>query len=654
MKLSVIIVNYNVKYILEQCLYSVQIALRHIDGEVFVVDNNSVDGSCRMIQEKFPDVILIANKENLGFAKANNQAIRQSQGEYVVLLNPDTVVEEDTFEKVLTFMDETHDSGGVGVKMIDGKGKYLPESKRGLPTLKVSFYKMFGFHKLFPHSKRFNYYYLGHLNEESTHEIDILSGACMFLRTSVLDKIGLLDEEYFMYGEDIDLSYRISQAGHKNYYFPHTTIIHYKGESTKKASFKYVMVFYKAMEIFARKQLHMKKYSLYWFIIHTAIWIRALFALVSRVVKKIIFPILDVGIIMSGFYILATWWASYHFGNEYYYPREFFNHIAPVFTGLYLIAIYFSAGYERPVKLNNLIKGISFGFLSVLIIYSLFPESLRYSRLLLLLGFAWNMITLITLRGIFHVLGISNLGILIKENKHIVLVGNEKETKRVYTFLHETGHHNTIVGFISLDRSIQSEKYIGTIDQLQEIVRMYNINEIIFCLQDVGAAQIIKNMLRFTDLQVDFKIAPPESFSVIGSNSSNTAGELYIIEFNSIAKGLNKKKKRLFDISCSFLLLCTSFIWTWFMSKPWNALKNCVQVLFGTKTWIGYSPIFLENQQDNQLPKIKKSVLYPGMNYSWKNHTSVIEQAHISYIKDYKIRQDIYLVYKHFQHLSNS
>ncbi|MFW5851907.1 MAG: glycosyltransferase family 2 protein [Bacteroidota bacterium] len=264
MKISVVIVNYNVKYILEQCLYSIQTALQHTEGEVFVVDNNSVDGSCKMIQEKFPQVHLIANKENLGFAKANNQAIRQSQGEYVVLLNPDTVVEEDTFEKVIAFMDKTPDSGGVGIKMIDGKGNYLPESKRGLPTLEVSFYKMFGFHKLFPHSKRFNYYYMGHLDNESVHEIDIMSGACMFLRKSVLDTIGLLDEEYFMYGEDIDLSYRITQSGYKNYYFPNTTIIHYKGESTKKASFKYVMVFYKAMEIFARKQLHMKKYSLYW------------------------------------------------------------------------------------------------------------------------------------------------------------------------------------------------------------------------------------------------------------------------------------------------------------------------------------------------------------------------------------------------------
>ncbi len=181
---------------------------------------------------------------------------------------------------------------------------------------------------------------------------------------------------------------------------------------------------------------------------------------------------------------------------------------------------------------------------------------------------------------------------------------------------------------------------------------MYNINEIIFCLQDVGAAQIIKNMLRFSDLQVDFKIAPPETFSVIGSNSTNTAGELYIIEFNSIAKGLNKKKKRLFDILSGFLLLCTSFMWAWFIPNSGNAVKNCIQVLFGRKTWVGYSPEFIQNQHEHQLPQIKPSVLYPGMNFSWKTHATLIEQAHISYIKDYKIRQDIFLIYKHFRHIS--
>ena len=225
MKLSVVIVNYNVKYFLEQCLHSVRRAAENLQMEVFVVDNNSVDGSVKMVSEKFPEVILIENKDNTGFSKANNQAIKLSTGEYVLLLNPDTVVESDTFSKILNFMDSHPDAGGLGVKMIDGKGNFLPESKRGLPTPSVAFYKIFGLSKFFPKSRVFGKYHLGFLDKDQVNPVEILSGAFMLLRKSVLDKTGLLDETFFMYGEDIDLSYRITKAGYKNIYFPETTII---------------------------------------------------------------------------------------------------------------------------------------------------------------------------------------------------------------------------------------------------------------------------------------------------------------------------------------------------------------------------------------------------------------------------------------------
>lgn len=247
MKLSVILVNYNVFHFLDQAIGSVLNALKNIDGEVIVVDNNSVDGSVDLIRAKYPEVILIANKKNEGFSKANNQGMRIAKGEYVLLLNPDTLVEENTFEKCISFMDTHPQGGGLGVKMLDGKGEFLPESKRSLPSPKVAFYKIFGLSALFPKSKRFGRYHLGFLDNDETHEVEILSGAYMFMRKSVLDQIGLLDEDYFMYGEDIDLSYRILKGGYKNYYFPEARIIHYKGESTKKTSVNYVFIFYKAM-----------------------------------------------------------------------------------------------------------------------------------------------------------------------------------------------------------------------------------------------------------------------------------------------------------------------------------------------------------------------------------------------------------------------
>ena len=263
MKLSVIIVNYNVKYFLEQCLHSVRKASAGLACEVFVVDNSSVDGSVQMVEDKFPEVQLIANHDNVGFSKANNQAIRISKGDYVLLLNPDTIVEDDTFTKIISFMDNHGDAGGLGVKMVDGKGKFLPESKRGLPTPIVAFYKIFGFSKLFPKSKTFGQYHLSFLDKDKIHQVDILSGAFMLMRRSALDKTGLLDESYFMYGEDIDLSYRIVKAGYKNYYYPETRIIHYKGESTKKSSVNYVVVFYQAMAIFAKTHFSQKNARLF-------------------------------------------------------------------------------------------------------------------------------------------------------------------------------------------------------------------------------------------------------------------------------------------------------------------------------------------------------------------------------------------------------
>ena len=236
MKLSVIIVNYNVKHFLEQCLHSVRKAAAGLACEVFVVDNNSVDGSVKMVGQKFPEAHLIANHENVGFSKANNQAIRLSKGEYVLLLNPDTVVEDDTFGKIIGFMDQHKDAGGLGVKMVDGKGNFLPESKRGLPTSTVAFYKIFGLSRLFPKSKTFGQYHLSYLDKDKIHEVDILSGAFMLLRRSALDKTGLLDESYFMYGEDIDLSYRIIKAGYKNYYYPETRIIITRAKAQKRVA----------------------------------------------------------------------------------------------------------------------------------------------------------------------------------------------------------------------------------------------------------------------------------------------------------------------------------------------------------------------------------------------------------------------------------
>ncbi len=284
-KLSIVIVSYNVRYHLEQCLRSVFRALVGIPAEVWVVDNASTDGSVEYLKERFPDALFIANKDNRGFSYANNQAIRQSKGEYVLLLNPDTLVAEDTFRVCLNFLDAHPQVGATGVRMLHPDGSFAPESRRGLPTPFTSFCKMSGLGTLFPNSHIFGRYYMRYLDVEQPNPIEVISGAFNMIRRKALDQIGLLDEDFFMYGEDIDLSYRLLQGGWQNYYLP-CVILHYKGESTEKSSYRYVHVFYEAMLIFFNKHYGKRHYIL-GSLIRLAVYARALMDMWERLVQRV-------------------------------------------------------------------------------------------------------------------------------------------------------------------------------------------------------------------------------------------------------------------------------------------------------------------------------------------------------------------------------
>ena len=285
MALSIIIVNYNVKFFLEQCLCSVEKAIEKLEAEVIVVDNSSTDGSFDYLQPRFPWAKFILNKTNVGFSKANNLAIGEVKSKYVLFLNPDTLVAEDSFEKCISFMDSHPEAGAIGVAMIDGAGNYLKESKRGFPSPWASFCKLSGLTSLLPHSKLFAGYYLGYLSESETQIIDAISGAYMLVRKQALDKTGGFDEQFFMYAEDIDLSYRIQQCGYVNYYLSETTIIHFKGESTNK-DLKHVTLFYKAMSLFVKKHLGGTRSTVFTASIQSAIGVRGMFSLLINLFKR--------------------------------------------------------------------------------------------------------------------------------------------------------------------------------------------------------------------------------------------------------------------------------------------------------------------------------------------------------------------------------
>ncbi|MDA3953043.1 MAG: glycosyltransferase family 2 protein [Bacteroidales bacterium] len=649
-KISVIIVNYNVKHFLEQCLISVFKALGNINSEIFVVDNDSVDGSCSMIKEKFPKVKLIENKKNQGFSFANNQAIKIASGQYILLLNPDTVVEEDSFEKCIQFMDSNFDAGALTVKMIDGKGRFLPESKRALPTPLVAFYKIFGLTRLFPKSKKIARYYLGHLNNDKTNEIEILPGAFMFLRSEVLEKTGLLDEDYFMYGEDIDLSYRITKSGYKNYYFPETTIIHYKGESTKKGSINYVYVFYNAMIIFARKHFSTKNAKAFSLLINIAVYFRALMALISRFVKNAFLPLLDVITIFYGFYLIKPIWEMYKLKGQGQYPKEFLLYAVPSYILIWILSIWINAGYSKQIKMTGLLKGVAIGTLIILAAYALLPESYRYSRALILIGGVVTLAVTFLNRLLVHYINFLPQKFKLNRKLRIISVGLIDEVQRVEKIIIDSEIKPRIVGYVAPSLESQKDYHLGTINQLKEIIKIHKINEIVFCAKDITSNQIIASMLQLSDFNIDYKIAQPDTLSIIGSNSIETAGELYTVELNAISKNNNIRDKRFFDISTSILILIFCPLILLFSKIPFKLINNSFKVLLGLKTWVGYykkSTVNVEN-----FPKIKEGILTPLDLKSLKEPTvSFINKSNMVYAKNYTIWNDLNILLKGFKQI---
>lgn len=652
LQLSVIIVNYNVRFFLEQALLSARKAMQQLSAEIIVVDNNSVDGTSEMMREKFPEVIYLYNKENVGFAKANNQGIAIAKGKYVLLLNPDTIVEEDTFEKCLRFMETHEDAGAVGVKMLDGKGNFLPESKRGFPSPRVAFYKAFGLARLFPTSKIFGGYHLGYLSENETHEVDVLAGAFMFIRKTALDKAGWLDESFFMYGEDIDLSYRIVKAGFKNYYFPDTRIIHYKGESTKKGTMNYVRMFYQAMIIFAQKHFSSNA-GFYILMLKAAIYLRALLSVVYSFLRRWSLPIADALTLYGGMLLLKNYWQyNVKVAEGLTYPEEYIYFIIPGYIVTWLVSVFFSGGYEKNARPARIIRGLFFGTVVIAAIYGFLPDTMRFSRAMIILGFIFGLFSMIGIRLLLHFVKFKNLRLGEAREKKLVIVGNREESSRVEMLLNQAKVKNDFIGYVSTQAETQhSAHHLGEVEQLTEIARIYKIDEVIFCSKDIASQKIIEWMTQLgTDLE--YKIVPEDSLSIIGSNSKDAPGELYTIEIKlAIATPFNKRSKRLFDLAAAFFLLLTLPLNIFIIKSPAGLIANIFKVFAGRKSWVGYAGGI---QQQYQLPPLREGVLTPLDELkNMQLDDAAVSRINLLYAKDYTASHDAELWLKCFRLLGS-
>mgnify|MGYP003546656842 FL=1 len=557
-----------------------------IDAEVIVVDNNSSDNSIEYLTAKFPAVKYITNKGNTGFAKACNQGLQQAKGSYILFLNPDTIIPEDCFTKCVSFFEANKDAGAIGIKMLDGSGKFLKESKRSFPSPSTSLYKLFGLAKLFPRSKIFSRYHLGHLNENENNEVDVLAGAFMMIKREVLDKVGGFDETFFMYGEDVDLSYRIQKAGFKNHYFAESSIIHFKGESTRKGSMNYVRMFYNAMSIFVRKHYGGSKAGIFSFLIHVAIWFRAALSTIGSFIRKNGLPIIDAGLILLSFWLMKNIWSEY-VRTDIQYENKLLWIAFPAYTIFYLITAYYAGLYDRWYKWSELFRSSVVATIVLLAAYAMLPEQYRFSRAIILFGAMLAFALISLLRLILIQSNVLNSNKDRDEHTQTIIAGSVEEFDAAKQLLKDAGLKQRVLGRIAVHAD--DNDGIGSVKNIKGLSSVIPFREIILCQGTLSYAEIIE-VIQQLPPSINVKIHAHGTTSIVGSNSKDSSGEVVSKENGfKLSDPYNRRLKRLLDVSISIFSIITFPVHLIFVRKPLSFFKNCFQVLFARKTWIGYA-----------------------------------------------------------------
>lgn len=646
MKVSVIIVNYNVKYFLEVCLHSVFKAAAGIDAEVIVVDNNSKDDSCAMVREKFPQAILIENKDNAGFSKANNQGVAVAKGEYILFLNPDTVMPEDFFRRTVAYMDAHPKAGALGPRLIDGKGSFAPDSKKSFPTLSVAIFKTTGINKVFSKSPYINKYYAVHIGEHQTAPVEVLSGCCMMVRHSVIKEIGgAFDEDYFMYCEDVDLSYRILKAGYENIYFPEATLIHYKGESTRKATLSYVRIFNEALALFVKKNYSSRDAKLFVLFINIGIVLRAVLSLLKRVLRFLRMPLFDTLVLLLTLLFMTNFWVE-HVKNMTAIPANAMYVTFPVYLLLWVVSMYFNGAYDQPYRALRVIRGMLVGTVVILAYYGLLQPEFRYSRAIIIFtGFAGTVIML-GLHELLYRLGIFKFIPYDTLPKKAVIVSSPAAYSETSAILRRVHYAPEIMGRIS--PAGDTGDALAGIADMKPFLYTAGINEVIFCINGLSYEAM------FTQMQncgpdYDYKIHLPGSQSFVGSNSSHTAGDLYTVDrsFN-LSRFAALRNKRVFDIASSIILLLFFPVSILPVRNKGTFISNCFKVLSGRRTWVGYA----NATANRHLPAIRQGIV-PSyfMLGGYEPSDSLKQHQDIVYAQQYTPGTDLLLMLKNYKYL---
>jgi GT2 family glycosyltransferase len=649
--LSIIIVNYNVKEFLQNLIHSIYKAAQKITFEIIVIDNNSNDGSVEFIREKFPDIKLIANDKNLGFSKANNIGLKEAKGKYLLLINPDTLVREDTFEKMIRFFQDNPETGLAGCKIINPDGSLQLACRRSFPGPWTSFCKVTGLSTLYPKSKLFARYNLTFLDEELTYEVDAISGSFMMFTREIYEKVGGLDEQFFMYGEDLDFCYRVQKAGYKVYYVHSTQIIHYKGESTRRSSLDETKIFYSAMQLFVKK--HLSGSFLVEIILQAAIIFRKLFAFIGKRKLTLLsilldFIFYDLTLLISEKIYITTKprWAGFP-------PFSF-----PIVYTLPALFHIFITGITNNYKRDefSILKNfgaiiVSFFFVTTL---SFFFKEFAYSRGVIILTY---FILFFSLSG-WRILAKFFFGFVFNKsgfrNKRTLIVGiNENAASVAHKLkINYTDLHN-VIGLISITNrevgnKIEGLNVLGSIENISKVIHENKINEIIFSSEELSYNQMMSIAAKNQNENVEFKIIGKNLDFLIGKASVDILEDTPIIEFNyNIVSPLKRIIKRVFDFTLSFTVLffIYPFIYlTIHMRNKQTELQNFIlkvpKVISGSYSFVGPK----ENKNNNELYLGKKGIT--GLWYIESSEGKDSEKLDLYYAKNQNIWLDVEILGK--------
>ena len=580
LELSIIIVSYNVREFLEQALLSIHRAVKNISHEVFVVDNASSDGSADLIARKFPAVRLIRNSTNLGFARANNMAVGQCRGEFICLINPDTIVQEDTFSVLLAFLRNHPQAGAAGCKILNPDGTLQLACRRSFPTPWVAFTKIVGLASLFPRSRLFGRYNLTYLDPEQPAEVEAISGSFMVIRREAQQQVGLLDEMFFMYGEDLDFCYRLNTSGWKIFYVPETQIIHFKGESSKKSYFEHRLIFYRAMRIYVRKHFHKgRQFFPSWFLIF-AIYLRTLLSFLNSMLRYLAMPLLDT-VLMTMSLLVAIYIR--------FYPEEFpwraFLYVHLFYCLAWLISLMSIGSYSR-AKLSaaKASSAIAFGWL-INSTFTYFFKNIAFSRAVVIYAGFLNLLLIPGWRFLFKRLARSRFHVLNRLFGHsvwsrrTVIVGDLQSLKKLVRRLKaRIDNSYDVTGVVVTDSdfyesSLEGIPVLGRLEGLREIIKRERVQEVIFSTDQLPYDKILSSIAASNGTSVSFKLVPSNLEVIIGKATTDYLDDIPFVDIEyKLHVNLFRLVKRVLDLVLAFVLILLSspfFIWLrWIRQFP--------------------------------------------------------------------------------------